>query len=133
VEINHSVFGGLASDHVGGIWGDITGEEILKAAQIDRARILLLTMPDQGSVRLTVERARRLNPTISVIARALRADNVLELRKLGVNAVIQPEFECGVAMVRQALVQYTGDDAAVSRLISELTAEFYAAGTGQEG
>jgi CPA2 family monovalent cation:H+ antiporter-2 len=128
VEISHSVFGRLSGAGFRGIWGDITGEEILKAAQIEKARTLLLTVPDQGSVRLSVERARRLNPTISIIARALRTDDVLELRKLGVDAVIQPEFEGGVAMVQQALVQYTGDGAAASRLISDLRAEFYDVG-----
>ena len=129
VEISHSVFGGLASDGFSGIWGDITGEEILKAAQLEKARILLLTVPDKSSVRLSVERARRLNPSISIVARALRTDDVIELRKLGVDAVVQPEFEGGVAMVRQALVQYTEDGAAVSRLISDLRAEFYDVGT----
>jgi monovalent cation:H+ antiporter-2, CPA2 family len=125
VEISHAVFGGVARDGFSGIWGDITGEEILKAAQVERARILLLTVPDQSSVRLCVERARRLNPAISVIARALRTTDLLEFRKLGVDTVIQPEFEGGVAMVRQALVQYTGDGAAASRLIADLRAEFY--------
>lgn len=127
VELNHSVFGGLSDDGFSGIWGDITGEEILKAAQIERSRILMLAVPDQSTIRLSVERARRLNPTISVIARALRTGDVLELHKLGVNAVIQPEFEGGIAMVRQALVQYTGDEAA-SRLITDLRAEFYDVG-----
>jgi CPA2 family monovalent cation:H+ antiporter-2 len=128
VEISHSVFGRLADDGFRGIWGDITGEEILKVSQIDKARILLLTVPDQSSIRLSVERARRLNPTISVIARALSTDDVLELRKLGVDSVIQPEFEGGVAMVREALVQCTGDGTAASRLISDLRAEFYDGG-----
>jgi CPA2 family monovalent cation:H+ antiporter-2 len=124
VELSHSVFGGLATDGFSGIWGDITGEEILKAAHIEKARILLLTVPDQSTVRLSIERARRINPTISVIARASGTDNVLELHKLGVDAVIQPEFEGGIAMVRQALVPYTGEDSA-ARLISDLRAEFY--------
>ena len=99
----------------------------MKAAHIAKARILLLTVPDQSTVRLSVERARRLNPSISVIARASQSDNVLELHKLGVEAVIQPEFEGGVAMVRQALVQYTGEGAA-SQLISDLRTEFYETG-----
>ena len=129
VEISHSVFGGLAADRFPGIWGDITGEEVLKAARIGKARILLLTLPDQSTVRLSIERARRLNPTVSVIARALGTDNVLELHKLGVDAVIQPEFEGGMAMVRQALVQYTGEGPA-SLLISDLRAEFYDFGEG---
>jgi CPA2 family monovalent cation:H+ antiporter-2 len=128
VEISHSVFAGLAIDGFSGIWGDITGEEILKAARIEKARILLLTVPDQSTVRLSVDLARLLNPAISVIARAKRTGDVLELRKLGVDAIIQPEFEGGLAMVRQALVQYTGDGAAASQLISDLRAEFYDAG-----
>ena len=128
VEINHAVFGGLVSDGFSGIWGDTTGEEILKAARIETARILLLTMPDQSTLRLTVERARQLNPKISVIARAFRGDDVLELRRLGVDSVIQPEFEGGVEMVRQALLPHMPDATAVSRLISDLRAEFYDVG-----
>jgi CPA2 family monovalent cation:H+ antiporter-2 len=128
VELSHSVFGSLATDGFSGIWGDITGEEILKAAHIEKARILLLTVPDQSTVRLSVERARRLNPAVSVIARASRTDNVVELRKLKVDAVIQPEFEGGVAMVRQALVHYTSEESAI-KLISDLRTEFYDAGT----
>jgi CPA2 family monovalent cation:H+ antiporter-2 len=128
VELNHSVFGGLASDRFSGIWGDITGEEILKAARIEKARILLLTIPDQSTLHLSVGRAKRLNPGISVIARAFRGNDVLELHALGVDGVIQPEFEGGVEMVRQALLQYTTDAAAASGLISEMRAEFYRAG-----
>jgi monovalent cation:H+ antiporter-2, CPA2 family len=128
VEINHSLFDRLTSDGFYGVWGDITGEEILRAAQIEKARILLLTVPDQCTARLTVERAKRLNSKISVIARAFRPDDVLELGKLGVDSVVQPEFEGGVAMVRQALVECTGDGAAAVRFISDLRAEFYGSG-----
>jgi monovalent cation:H+ antiporter-2, CPA2 family len=108
-----------------GIWGDITGEEILKAARVEQARILLLTLPEQSTIRLSVERARYLNPNVSVIARAIRRDDVVELQKLGVEGVIQPEFEGGIEMVRQALLQYTSDRISALRLISELRAEFY--------
>jgi CPA2 family monovalent cation:H+ antiporter-2 len=125
VEISHSIFDGIASDGLSGIWGDITREEILEAAHVRNARILLLSVPDQSTVRLTVERARHLNPAIQVIARALRTDDVPGLRRIGVNAIIQPEFEGGVAMVRQALMQYISDDATASQLISDLRAEFY--------
>lgn len=128
VELSHSVFAGLQRDGLRGIWGDITEEETLRAAQVGKARILLLAVPGQSSVRLIAERAKRLNPAISVIARAPRIEDVLELRKLGIDVVIQPEFEGGAAMVRDALVQYTGDGPTASRLISRLRAEFYALG-----
>jgi len=125
VEINHAVYSGLTRDGFSGIWGDITGDEILKAARIDVAHILLLAVPDQATVRLSVSRARGLNPAVSVIARAFRREDVLEFRRLGVAGAVQPEFEGGVEMVRQALLQYAPDAAAVSALISEMRAEYY--------
>jgi hypothetical protein len=50
---------------------------------------------------------------------------VIELRRAGVHGVLQPEFEVGVEMVRQALLQYTPDDAGASTPISEMQAESY--------
>jgi monovalent cation:H+ antiporter-2, CPA2 family len=122
VEINHSVFGGIAPAGFSGIWGDITGDEILNAARIDSARTLLLAVPDQATVRMAVQRARALNPAVTVIARAFRREDIVELRRLGVAGVVQPEFEGGVEMVRQALLQYRTD---ASDLISEMRAEYY--------
>jgi CPA2 family monovalent cation:H+ antiporter-2 len=125
VEINHSIFGGLAKEGYSAIWGDITGEEILKAAGIGSARLLLMSLPDQNTVRLAVERGRRFNPQITVIARALRGPDVEALRKIGVDTVIQVEFEGGIEMVRQALIQYRRDDVVVSQLIEDLRRDFY--------
>jgi CPA2 family monovalent cation:H+ antiporter-2 len=125
VEINHGVYGSLAPEGFSGIWGDITGDEILKAAGIDSARVLLLTVPDQATVRMAVQRARSLNPAVSVIARAFRRQDVLELRRLGAAGAVQLEFEGGVEMVREALLQYTPDAQAASALISEMRAEYY--------
>jgi CPA2 family monovalent cation:H+ antiporter-2 len=66
-----------------------------------------------------------LNPGISVIARAARGEDVLALRKMGAGTVIQPEFEGGIEMVRQALDRYTSDDERAARLIADLRADFY--------
>ncbi len=125
VELNHAEFRDLSSDGLSGVWGDVTSEEILHAARIESARILLITVPNASTVYLSVERAKRLNPKLVVIARAVQAHNVAELRRLGVDAVIQAEFEGGVEMVRQALVRYPYEDAAMQRLVSGVRDEFY--------
>ncbi len=125
VELNHALFGGLNEHGLAGVWGDITSEEILHAAHVESARILLLTVPDLSTVHLSVGRARRLNPKLVVIARAARSHHVAELSDLGVDAVVQAEFEGGVEMVRQALVLYPADSAATSRLVSDVRNEFY--------
>ena len=125
VELSHPAFRGAVEDGFSGIWGDITSEQILNAAHVERARTLLLTVPDQSTIHLSVEQARRVNPTIVTIARAVRTHHVSELRSLGVDVVVQPEFEGGVEMVRQVLVQYNADDPATSHLVSEARSEFY--------
>ncbi len=100
------MFSDLDAHGLQGVWGDITSEEILRAAHVESARILVLTVPDLSTVHLSVDRARSLNPKLVVIARAARSHHVAELGKLGVDAVVQAEFEGGVEMVRQALVRY---------------------------
>ena len=129
VELDHSAFSDMGEDGPG-VWGDITSEEILRAANIEAARILLLTIPDLSTVRLCVERARRMNPEVIVIARAAREHHVAELRKLGVDAAVQSEFEGGVEMVRQALVRFQCDEATTSRLLSVVRNEFYCVAIG---
>ena len=124
VELDHSVFRGANLEGTA-VWGDITGEEILRASLIETAKVLLLTVPDLNTIRLCVERARRMNPQIVVIARAAREHHVAELRKLGVEAAVQAEFEGGVEMVRQALVRYQNDDETTSRLVSQVRKRYY--------
>ena len=125
VELDHALFHDLLDGGFAGVWGDITSDEILHAAQIENARMLVLTLPEQGSVHLAVQRSRGRNPKIRIIARAARAHHIAELTGLGVDAVVQAEFEGGVEMVRQALVRYPCDDAETSRLVADVRKEFY--------
>ena len=125
IELDHAVFRGLSDDGLSGVWGDITSEDVLRAAGIEGARVLVLSVPDQSTVYLAVERAKRLNPRIAVIARAAGTDQAAALGRLGVEAVVQPEFEGGMEMVRQALVRSGHDQAATSRLVAEARNQFY--------
>jgi CPA2 family monovalent cation:H+ antiporter-2 len=125
VELNHDLFRRLTAQGIGGIWGDITSEVILRAARIETARMLVLTVPHLSTVQLSVDRARRLNPKLVLVARAALAHHVPVLRKMGIDAVVQAEFEGGVEMVRQALVLYPAGTATTSRLVSNVRSDFY--------
>ena len=125
VESNYSLYNDLKADGLTGIWGDVAGAEILDVALVRSAKILLLTMPDPSTVQISVERARQVNPAIIVIARATREHHVNELRDLGVETVVQPEFEGGVEMGRQALIRYQHDERATERLVADLRKELY--------
>lgn len=124
-EWDHSAFTDASADEVEAVWGDIAQDTILHATGIENARMIILTVPDHSTIRLAAQRARAINPKIIVIARAVLAHNVTELRSMGVDRVIQPEFEGGIEIVRQALVAWDFDRAEALRLIKILRAEMY--------
>lgn len=106
VELNHSLYRDLSLAGFPGIWGDCTRPEILGAAGLASAKILLLTFPDVSTISLAVQIARQSNSGIMVIARAARSSQIAVLRGNGVDAAVQPEFEGAVEMVRQGLSHY---------------------------
>jgi len=105
IELNHAIFNDLRSGGVPSLWGDVTSEEILRAAGLKHSRMLILTVPDGDTVRLATERARRLAPHVPVIARAERVPLIRELRRLGAASAVLPEFEGGMEMARQAMLR----------------------------
>jgi CPA2 family monovalent cation:H+ antiporter-2 len=125
VELNHALMTDVSAGGLRGVWGDIARDEIMSAARIDRARMLLLTMPDQNTVHLTIQRAKVLNPKLVVIARAAREHHLEELRNLGVAAAVQPEFEGGVEIVRQALIRSGQDEGTTSQILDRLRNDLY--------
>jgi K+:H+ antiporter len=127
IELDHSLFGDAAGEGFHAIWGDATREEILRAAGVTRATTLVITTPDQTMVRMSAETARRLNSSLTVIARAVRAHHVAELRALGVDVAIQPEFEGGVEMVRAALIRCGQGNEEALRIAAKLRADLYGA------
>ena len=125
VELNHDVFRRLTAQGMAAVWGDITSDIIQRAARIETARMMVLTVPQWSTVQLAVARARRLNPNLLLVARAALAHHVPALRQMGIDAVVQAEFEGGVEMVRQALVLYPAASATTSRLVSNVRSDFY--------
>ncbi|MEZ5291962.1 MAG: cation:proton antiporter [Vicinamibacterales bacterium] len=107
------------------IWGDVASEHILDAAGVAQARMLVAAVPDRHAARAAIAYARRVNPRIFVVARATTAEEVEALRALRVDAMVQPEFEGGIEMVRRALVELdrSGDD--VDGVVAELRRRQY--------
>lgn len=125
IESEYALYGDVQRDGVRGVWGDATSPEILHAAGIERARVLLVTMPDRASVLLTAERARAACPQLAVIARVHGALHASELGRLGVEAMVQPEFEGGVEMVRRALERLDIAESAAAPLVDDARRRIY--------
>ncbi|MDA1311869.1 MAG: cation:proton antiporter [Acidobacteria bacterium] len=108
------------------IYGDSTSEIVLHAAGTQRARLLLVTIPDVVGAELIINRARDLNPDLRIVARAMHQEQLQRLGGMGITEVVQPEFEAGLEMVRQVLIQFKVMPAEIRRFTDAVRMEMYA-------
>lgn len=87
------------------IYGDASMQSVLAGAYLDRARVAVVTVPDTGLQRLTVQHIREIAPSLPIISRARQADDLPMLYQDGANDVVVPAFEGGMEMLRQALLR----------------------------
>jgi monovalent cation:H+ antiporter-2, CPA2 family len=125
VELSHEALAGPLEQGLPVVWGDISSEDILRAAGILQARMLVMAVPEWQAIRLGIDRAKALNPRLFVIARATTVRHVEDLRGLHADVVVQPEFEGGVEMVRQALRQCERSGLEIDQLTTELRKALY--------
>jgi hypothetical protein len=74
------------------IHGDVTDENILKKANIQNAKAIIIAMPETEKNLLVTMTARELNKDIDIYARADKPAFVSKLKKAGAKIVIVPEL-----------------------------------------
>jgi CPA2 family monovalent cation:H+ antiporter-2 len=87
------------------IYGDASHGVVLAAAGVHEARLLLITAPGAIAAQSITRLARQLQPGLTVVARAEGVEQMTTLHEEGVEMVVQPEFEAGLQMTRQALLR----------------------------
>jgi CPA2 family monovalent cation:H+ antiporter-2 len=85
------------------LFGDAANPVILARAGLHRARIVVVAIGDPFTARLATERARALNPRLTIVSRARGAREVNTLLGLGVARVADPEVEAALELARAAL------------------------------
>jgi CPA2 family monovalent cation:H+ antiporter-2 len=75
------------------VTGDARRPEVLKAAGIDKATLFAATVPDENVVLQTVEEARRLNPSVRIVARCHYTSTGMRARQRGASDVVVSEQE----------------------------------------
>ena len=71
-------------------------------AGIKRAHLLFLAIPEGFEAGSIAVKAKKLNASLKVFARAHSVDEVKHLEKLGVNKVVMGEEEIAKAMIASA-------------------------------
>ncbi len=87
------------------IFGDASQEVVLQAANAPKAVLLVVTIPGIVESQVIIHNTRVLNPDIQVVARLADTEFKEVFNKLQVRNLVYPEFEAGLEMTRQALLQ----------------------------
>ena len=107
------------------IYGDGASAEVLHAAGIEHARLVLIAVGSAFDVESIARRARELAPDVHIVARAAKMAQIEVLRELGIHEVVQPEFEAGLEMMRQTLLHFDVSADRIEQLSDEVRAAAY--------
>ncbi|HQP30579.1 MAG TPA: cation:proton antiporter [Deltaproteobacteria bacterium] len=104
IEYNARRIGHFKDAGIPVVYGDAGQSVVLEAAHVSQARMMIITTPKGIITRTIVEKARLHNPNLHIVARAENIDEMQILSDLGAQEIVQPEFEAGLEMTRQALL-----------------------------
>ena len=104
VEENRQAAERLSAAGIPVVWGDATRPEVLHAASLDRARLLVVALPGAVEARAVLTLARAANPEIHVIVRThTDEDSAFLEAERGVGLVMMGEREVALGMADYAM------------------------------
>jgi len=106
VEIDPDSVGTLRARGIFSVFGDCTHSHVLERAGVKDASLLIVTVPDRDRAQLAIMNARRMNPSLPIIARAHRREDYEILSRAGATEVILPEMEASATIIRHACGHY---------------------------
>ncbi|MCP5073294.1 MAG: potassium transporter [Rhodobacteraceae bacterium] len=107
---------------VKGYFGDPTRPEMIQAAGLMEAKILIIAVDDRKAAIKLVTHARKMRPDLHIIARAYDRNHVYALHKAGANDVVREYFDSSVRAGRYMLEQMGWSDFDAHRAATEFFA-----------
>ncbi|MGV6840197.1 MAG: cation:proton antiporter domain-containing protein [Planktomarina sp.] len=86
-----------------GFYGDPTRPDILHAAGIDKATVLVVALDNKAATIKLVKYARSIRPDLHIVARAADRVHVYELYQAGANDIVREMFDSSLRAGRYAL------------------------------
>lgn len=124
IDYNHSVVNRLREHGQSVIFGDPTETDVLKVAGVQTAKAVIIAIGDRWSQEIITSLILTLSPHATILCRSHYDEDRERLLASGVNFVIQPEFEAGLAMISRILSIYDRDQE-ISSLITQIRREHH--------
>jgi CPA2 family monovalent cation:H+ antiporter-2 len=120
IDLDPTIITELRGRGVPCIHGDASNPEILKHAGLDKARVMLCTIPDYVAEGLTVRNALAINPKLDIVARVHRDRDVELLKGMGVTELVSPYFEGSLEIIRHTLHRFGMSSTDIQYILNKL-------------
>jgi len=120
IELDPTLVSKLRAQGIPCIYGDASNPEILAHASLDKARVLICTIPDYVAEELAARNALKINPRLDVVARVHRDSDVELLKGVGVNEIVLPFFEGSLEMIRHTLHRFGMTNTEIQYILNNL-------------
>lgn len=120
IDLNVDTVAGIQAEDGLAVYGDAGKADILKAAGLERARYLVVTLPGILARIPVVVAARGLNPDVKIFSRAHYLAERETLEEFGVTEVCYEEAEAALGLARLILAEEGKDGEEAEASIEEL-------------
>ncbi len=123
VDYNQTTLKTLKESGIQTIYGDPADKEVLDYAQVDLAKAIVIAIPDRHTQEMIIGNALSLNRKIKIICRTHHEEDQRHLKSLGVQVVVQPEFEAALSIVNRLLSDFGVEEEEIAGKMSRLKIE----------
>lgn len=123
IDYNQHTLQSLAGSGVLTVYGDPADKDVLDFAQVDLARAIVIAIPDRHTQEMVIGNALSLNRRIKIICRTHHEEDQRHLKSLGVQTIVQPEFEAALTIVNKLLADFGVSDEETAGKLQRLKIE----------
>jgi CPA2 family monovalent cation:H+ antiporter-2 len=126
IELDHRRFEQARDAGMAAVYGDAGQQVVLEAAAVEKAALLIMTIPGLVGTRSVIGQARGINPELQVVVNTSGPDYFDVLKELDISEAVLPEYEASLEMTRQALLRLGVPPTEVQRHTDSVRQELYA-------
>ena len=110
IEVDYDIVNEQSRHGVPIFYGDATQEASLLKANLPAARVFVVAIPDPVGAARAIALARRINPTVHIVARVRYVRDMTRLYQLGANVIVSEEVEASIKIFSEVLGHYGVSD-----------------------
>ncbi len=115
----------LRSKQIPYLFGDADSALVLEKAYLEKAKALVIALPDPASTRILLEQALSIAPGLDIIVRSHSDKEIDILTQMGAKEVVQPEFEAALELGTHLLKTLGAAETQIYSIINHIRIDKY--------